>query len=905
MSAEPRPDPDALLAATRRAGRGRLRLFLGAAPGVGKTCAMLKAAHERLAAGDDLLVGLVETHGRPDTAALLDGLPVWPRRPVAAGGGRLDELDLDGLLQRRPQLLLVDEYAHTNAAGSRHLKRHQDIEDLLAAGIDVWSTLNVQHLESLNDAVSRITGIRVRETVPDAALAAADQIELIDLPPESLLERMRAGKIYPPAEAEAALARYFRVGNLTALRDLALRAAAERVDADVDAWLRRNPSGETWPTHGRMLVCVGDDDRAQAVVRAAARIARQRQVPWIAVHVIDSRAAARSDARKDRIAGALRLAESLGGEALTIPGEQTADELLAFARGRNLTQILVGRPRHGGAPWRRSVARRLLQRGRGHDITWVDASTGDDAGRTLAEPSAWLPDRPGRRAVAETLGVLSVTTVLSMLLAQGLAVADLPMLYLVAVLLVGVRHGRAAAFVAALASFGLVNFLFTEPRYTFDVQLGSHLVTLVVFIVIAMAAGQFAAQLRGQMEALRKTARRTANLNEFSRRLTRVRSLDEAADALVRHLAATLDTAAIVTLDAPVQRLRPDARAGVGSEYQFRDAEVAAARWCHERGRHAGAWTATLPASRWLFVPVGIGGRVFGVAGLDLQQRGRQLSSGQARLLDAITDQAAIAFERLRLGAEVEQRRVDQQTERVRSALLASVSHDLRTPLAAIMGSASTLAECAERIGPAERLELADNILDGARRLDRHVQNLLDMTRLSHGRIAASIGPVPIDEAFHDAVETLRGSGVAVTVDGLDSLPADPLPADRSLLRSLLVNLLENAVRHGGPTVRVMVDAVQVGRQWRIALRDDGPGLPAARLARPFEPFAGAAERDHRRSGSGTGLGLSICAGIASLHGATLDLRNGPDGRGCQAVLHWPVDAAAALGGSGVVADDR
>jgi two-component system sensor histidine kinase KdpD len=888
VSTEPRPDPDALLAATRRAGRGRLKLFLGAAPGVGKTCAMLKAAHERLSAGDDLLVGLVETHGRADTAALLDGLPVWPRRAVAAGGGRLDELDLDGLLARRPRLLLVDEYAHTNAAGSRHLKRHQDIEDLLAAGIDVWSTLNVQHLESLNDAVSRITGVRVRETVPDAALAAADEIELIDLPPESLLERLRAGKIYPPAEAEAALARYFQLGNLTALRDLALRAATEWVDADVDAWLRRNPSGETWPTHGRMLVCVGDDDRAQAVVRAAARIARQRQVPWIAVHVIDSRAAARSDARKDRIAGALRLAESLGGEALTIPGEQAADELLAFARGRNLTQILVGRPGEDGGPWRGSVARRLLRRGRGHDITWIDAATGD-GGRRLAEPSDWLPARPDRRAVAETLGVLSATTALSLLLAQMLAVADLPMLYLVAVLLVGVRHGRAAAFAAALASFALVNFLFTEPRYTFQVQFGAHLVTLIVFIVIAMVAGQFAAQLRGQMEALRKTARRTANLNEFSRRLTRVRSLDEAADALVRHLAATLDTAAIVTLEAPVQRLRPDARAGVGSEYQFREAEVAAARWCHERGRHAGAWTATLPVSRWLFVPIGLGAQVFGVAGLDLQQRGRQLSSGQARLLDAIADQAAIAFERLRLGTEVEQRRVDQQTERVRSALLASVSHDLRTPLAAIMGSASTLAECAERIGPAERLELADNILDGARRLDRQVQNLLDMTRLSHGRIAASIGPVPIREALVDAVEAVRGSGVTIAVDGLDALPVDAIPADRTLLRSLLVNLIENAARHGGPNVRMTVDAARVGRQWRIALRDDGPGLPAARLARPFEPFAGVAERDHRQAGSGTGLGLSICAGIATLHGATLDLRNGPDGRGCQVVLHWPV----------------
>mgnify|MGYP000229951271 CR=1 FL=1 len=620
MNEVTRPNPDALLREVREAGRGRLKIFLGAAPGVGKTYAMLSAAQERMRAGEDVVIGVVETHGREETAKLVQDLPLQPLRSVLHGQQALAELDLDGLLKRRPKLALIDEFAHSNVPGSRHAKRYEDVDELLTAGIHVWTTLNIQHIESLNDAVARITGVRVRETVPDSWIEAAQEIELIDLPPEGLIERLKAGKVYLPEQAARAVDRYFSLGNLTALRDLALRTATERADADVDAYLQRYPSVQPWPTNRRILVCVGGDTVSKGVLRAAARIAQSRKQPWTAVHIINSRANTLPNAAKDRIAEILRLAEQLGGEAVTLPGEDVARELLDYARSRNVAQIIVGRPNR--SLWRLllrpSLSFQLFRHGGGFEVTYVDPV---DAAPVTAPKSSDITDEPlSRRAVMELVGGLLLASMTAAALDQIVPLANVSLLYLLVVLVVAVRHGRLPAFVTATLSFLAYNFLFTEPRHTFAMDLREEWITLLFFLVVAFGAGQFAAQLRGQMQALRKTARRTANLNEFSRRVARARTVEQVALATVQHVQATLETAAFVIVDPPDSAVNPIARAGLGPDYQFSETDRAAAAWSWIHRKEAGVFTTTLPNARFRFAPLSTSGGMVGVLGISLDE---------------------------------------------------------------------------------------------------------------------------------------------------------------------------------------------------------------------------------------------------------------------------------------------
>ncbi|MGB1560493.1 MAG: DUF4118 domain-containing protein [Sinimarinibacterium flocculans] len=895
MKPDSRPDPDSLLREVQTQRRGRLKIFLGAAPGVGKTFAMLGAAHERVAAGEDVVVGVVETHGREETARLLAGLPVQPLCTLRHGGRSFSELDLDGLLQRRPRLALVDEFAHSNVPGSRHAKRHQDVEELLAAGINVWTTLNIQHVESLNDAVARITGVRVRETVPDAWLRTADGIELVDLPPETLVERLKAGKVYVPEQAQRAIERFFNLGNLTALRDLALRTAAERVDADVDAYLRRHPQDQPWPTSQRLLVCVGGDSVSRGVVRAAARIAQSRRQPWTAVHVINSRANTLPNADKDRIAEVLRLAEQLGGEAVTIPGERVAEELLRYARTRNVSQIVIGRPRR--SLWRLllrpPVSFQVMRLGEGFDVTFVDAE-----GETVTRQPAAVPIEPGGwtgRAAAEAASGLLAATLAATGLHSVLPLANVSLLYLLVVLVVAVRHGRVPAFAAALASFALYNFLFTEPRFTMAMSLRDEWVTLVFFLVVAVLAGQFAAQLRGQMQALRKTASRTANLNEFSRRVARARTVEQVAEATAQHLCATLDGAAFVVTEPPDTQLRPLARAELGADFQFSESERAAAAWCWLHRKPAGAYTSTLPNSRFLLVPMATSAGLVGVAGLNLSARGRPLSPGQQRLLDALADQAAVALERAALTQEVEQRRVSQETEQIRNSLLASVSHDLRTPIASVMGAASSLVEQSERLGGAQRTELAQTILEESQRLDRHVRNLLDMTRLSRPGLALREQTVDLDDLVQEVRRSVQGlrKDLRVTWDGPPQRTR-LLRGDGPLLRALLVNLFENAIRHG-QAAEITLQLRTTEEHVIIGVIDQGPGIRAAERTKVFEMFNRSSDKDHR--GAGTGLGLSICKAIAELHGGRIEVTVPLRGSGCQIDVYLPRERLLAADG--------
>lgn len=886
MNEVTRPNPDALLREVREAGRGRLKIFLGAAPGVGKTYAMLSAAQERMRAGEDVVIGVVETHGREETAKLVQDLPLQPLRSVLHGQQALAELDLDGLLKRRPKLALIDEFAHSNVPGSRHAKRYEDVDELLTAGIHVWTTLNIQHIESLNDAVARITGVRVRETVPDSWIEAAQEIELIDLPPEGLIERLKAGKVYLPEQAARAVDRYFSLGNLKALRDLALRTATERADADVDAYLQRHPTVQPWPTNRRILVCVGGDTVSKGVVRAAARIAQSRKQPWTAVHIINSRANTLPNAAKDRIAEILRLAEQLGGEAVTLPGEDVARELLDYARSRNVAQIIVGRPNR--SLWRLllrpSLSFQLFRHGGGFEVTYVDPV---DAAPVTAPKSSDITDEPlSRRAVMELVGGLLLASMTAAALDQIVPLANVSLLYLLVVLVVAVRHGRLPAFVTATLSFLAYNFLFTEPRHTFAMDLREEWITLLFFLVVAFGAGQFAAQLRGQMQALRKTARRTANLNEFSRRVARARTVEQVALATVQHVQATLETAAFVIVDPPDSAVNPIARAGLGPDYQFSETDRAAAAWSWIHRKEAGVFTTTLPNARFRFAPLSTSGGMVGVLGISLDERKRPLSPGQHRLLDALCDQAAVALERARLTLEVEARKVSQETEHVRSALLASVSHDLRTPIASVMGASSGLLDLDDRLNADQRRELAQTIFEESQRLDRHVRNLLDMTRLSQAGIRLKEEALDLRDLVKEACASVRGLSPEFSANWLEAPPsAVTIPGDTTLVRTLFINLFENAIRHAKAQQVDLDFSVMSPQAGILTVRDHGPGIPQARRETIFGTFNRADNRDHRSPG--TGLGLSICRAIMQLHGGSIEARAPLKGTGTEFRLQF------------------
>lgn len=862
-----RPSPEALLEEARREGRGRLKVFLGSSPGVGKTYAMLETARLMQKKGTDVVIGIVETHGRSDTQAMVDGFEILPPRTVEYRGRPFPELDVDGLIARRPKLALIDELAHSNIPGSRHVKRYQDVEDVLAAGIDVWTTLNVQHLESLNDVVVRITGVRVRETLPDSVLEKADEIELIDLPSDELLKRLEEGKIYLGEHAAQARENFFTQANLTALRELAMRAAAERIDLQMQSLLRRHKVQGPWPTRDRLLVCVGGNAVCKSLIRAAARLADLRGAQWIAVHVINSRANTLSNAVKDQIAETLRLAEELGGEAVTIPGENVAQEILTYARNRNVTQIVIARPQ--GPKLRhlfgKSVARALMFGAKDIEVAIVPA---DEARTQAREEEAATPDFGDWRGYVWALAAAAAATALGLALHAVLSVPNLAMIYLLAVLFVALRVGTVAATVSSVFSALAFNFFFTEPRFSFAMVRYQDIVTLALLLGGAIFTGRLGAQIRGQMDALRKTARRTSNLNEFSRKVAGAMGREEVLAAIVDHVNATMQCSCCAIVDPPLPRVIAAARRELGADYQFPEIDRAAAQWSWEHGQASGFATQTLPAAQWLFVPLRVSRRTVGLLGLNMRARRRPFSAGQKRLLDAISDQAAVALERVQLVQEVEDKRLAGEAEQLRSALLASVSHDLRTPLVSILGAASSLRSQGDKLAPAARGELLESIEEEAQRLNRFVQNLLDMTRLGHGKLDIKRAWCDLRDLLKRARERLARELAGLTV----TIAADPgvplVHVDPMLIEQVFVNVLENASKFSprGGTVRVAVrqsaDAVFVD------MEDEGPGIPAQDRERVFDLFYRVESKDHIKPG--TGLGLSICRGLLEAHGGSI-----------------------------------
>ena len=728
-SREGRPSPDALLQAAQQELRGRLKIFVGAAPGVGKTYEMLTAARVRLQEGIDVVVGVVETHGRKETEALLDGFEVLPGQHVEYKGRALDEMDLDALLARRPQLALVDELAHTNAPGSRHPKRYMDVEELIAAGIDVYTTLNVQHIESLNDVVARITRIRVRETVPDSIIDKADDIELIDLTPDDLIQRLKDGKVYVPHQAERAIRHYFSPGNLTALRELALRRTAQRVDEQMVSYMQAHAIAGPWAAGERVLACVGGDPSSIDVVRHAKRMADSLRAPWTAVHVETGRNLSMSEVERDRIAEALRLAQRLGAETVTLPGQGVADAIADYAQANNFTHIIIMQPQRSRwlEPLYGTLAQALIRRADGASVHVLGQAREAELQSQRAFPSEPVTRGSNARAYLGSLAFVAVALGVGLVLRQALGVASIALTFLTAVLVSAVVYGLWLALFACFVSVLTYNFFFLPPLYTFTITDPENVVALFFFAITAVIASNLTARVRAQAITARQRARTTEELYQFSRKLAGAANLDDLLWATVHQVALMLKVHVVILLP---EGDSVAVRAGFPPEDSLDAADLAAARWCWDKNHAAGRGADTLPGAKRLFLPIQTGRGAVGVIGIDRDEPGSILTPDQQRLLNALADQAALAIERVNLVEDVERARLVAETDRLRAALLTSISHDLRTPLASILGSATSLATQDEALDRATRLDLIRTIQEELERLNRFIGNLLDMTRI-------------------------------------------------------------------------------------------------------------------------------------------------------------------------------
>ncbi len=867
-----RPDPDALLARVtaeaQREARTRFKIFFGFAPGVGKTYRMLQVARDLVAEGVDVVVGAIETHGRYDTAGLMLGLEVLPRRQLPYRGRVLEEFDLDAALARHPKILLLDELAHTNASGSRHAKRWQDVLELLDAGIEVYTTVNVQHVESLNDVVAQITHVQVRETVPDSILERADEIELVDVAPEELLERLREGKVYLPEQAERAREHFFKRGNLLALRELALRRMAERVDADVLAWRQEHGVEAPWRTTERVLVCVGPAPDSARLVRAARRIAAGLRAPWVAASVQAAGRPPPGDEDRERLESHLRLAESLGAEVVRLTGVRVSDAVLEFARRRNVTRIVLGKPRH--PRWRDLVFGSLVDQViRGSGDIEVNVISGEpEAERERREPRP-VPAATGRdylRAAA----VIAATTAL----ARGAkALVDLPdveMLFLLGVMIAAAITRRGAALFAAALAVAAYDFFFVPPSLTFEVADARYVLTFAMMFGVSVVISTLTLRLREERQAAVARERRTAALLALSRELGG--ALDEQGVATVS--ARTISEA----FGAPAVFLRARSRdelvplAAHPGETALGTSEVAVARWAHDHAQAAGRGTDTLPGETVLCVPLRSWAEVVAVLVLRPSSE-RGLGAEQRTLLDAFARQAALALDRVRLAEEARQAALRAKTEELRSGLLSAVSHDLRTPLAAITGAGTMLREDAA-LDPALRRDLVETVCEEAERLERLVSNLLDMTRLDSGTVEPKREWVPLVEVIGGALTRLerRLAGRKVTTAIPEDVPL--LSIDPVLVEQLFLNLLENAAKYTPPGSDIDVRAAREGGTLVVDVADRGPGLPAGDEERVFERF----HRGEHAGVRGVGLGLPIARAIAQAHGGRLAAANRPGG---------------------------
>ncbi|MCU0984171.1 MAG: sensor histidine kinase KdpD [Acetobacteraceae bacterium] len=884
MQQEPdRPDPDALLALARREGRGRLKVFLGAAPGVGKTWEMLAEARRRAAGGEEVLIGIVEAHGRAETQAATGDLPILPRARLAYRGQVLEEFDLDAALARRPRILLLDELAHSNAPGSRHPKRWQDVEELRDAGIEVWTTMNVQHLESLSEAVARITGVRVAETVPDRVLAEADAVELIDIPPAELIERMRQGKVYRADQATRALRGFFREGNLAALREMALRRTAERVDADVTGYMRANAIAGPWPAGDRVMALVGPDPAAKAVVRAARRIADALKAPLIALHVEQPSVPSTGDP-----APAMQVAESLGAVAETVVATDLPTAILREAHARNVTHLVMGR----GQPtlWRRltgtTLSATLLRRASDFSLHLVP----DPAGPRHALPPE-PRGMPSWLGWAATPALVVGATVVGLTFDGAVPEGALGMIYLVPIVAAAVGFGPLQGGLAAALSFLAWNFLFLPPRYTFTIAGPQDVVGVVVFGLVALLLAGATGGLGRSVRAARARLVSLRRLVEFSRRLGAPGDRSDIVIAVAEEAARIAGGASCVLLPLPPVPgetvPEPVVRAAVPVEAEPDEGAMAAARWAIANGRPAGRGTDTLPASPWQFRPMRGSRAVLGLLGIRLAEDAGPLDPERSRALDALLDQAVIALERAELMEERARDEARSETEALRTALLTSLGHDLKTPLTSIRGAIGTLRASGESLTPAARDDLLLTAEEETARLTRWIGNILDMVRIENRQITPRQEMVDLAEAAESAaLRAARATDREVTLDLAPGLSAPRL--DPVLLDQVLANLIDNGLKFSAPEGQVMLRTLRDGADVAVIVEDDGPGIPRCDLHRVFDPFFRATRTD--RVAAGSGLGLAISRGLVQAMGGRIAAESPvmPDGRGTRITVRFP-----------------
>lgn len=867
-----RPDPDELLARLQareeKQRRGKLKIFYGAAAGVGKTYSMLDAAHLRKAEGIDVVVGYVEPHPRPETLELLEGLEAIPPRIIEYKGTQLREFDLDAALVRHPELILVDELAHTNAPESRHLKRWQDVDELLAAGINVYTTVNVQHLESLSDVVAQITGVFVHETVPDAIVEQADEIELVDLSPDDLIKRLKEGKVYLPQQAEQALRSFFRTGNLLALRELALRHTASRVDEQMEVYRRDHAIKQTWPAGERLLVCISPSPLSRRLVRAAKRMATGLHAEWMAVYVETPNQLRMSEADRNRIADTLRLAEQLGGETVTLYGSNVSEEILRLARERNVGRIIVGKPDH--PRWRDILfGSKLddLMRQSGDIDVYVISGDPDEphpfTQRILRRTSSWS-------AYAKAILIIVVCTLLAALLFPYFDPANIIMVYLVGVVTVASRYGRGPSILASILSVATFDFFFIPPHLTFAVADTQYILTFAVMLLVGLIISTLTVRIKEQVKTASERERRTASLYAMSRDLANNRKVEPLARLAAQHIREVFDSEVVLMLPDETDRLQ-----SVGSTDAASVARVeAVARWVYDHGQMAGLHTNTLPGSRGLYLPMTTSQGTAGVVALYPKDPQRFLSIDQLHWLETFTNQTALALERARLANEAEQARIQVETERTRNTLLSSVSHDLRTPLSVITGATSSLLEKEKVLSIEDRHDLAQVAYEEAERLNRLVGNLLDMTRLESGGIRLEKEWQLLEEVIGAALTRMENETKQRPIQ-VHIPPNFPLvPFDSVLIEQVLVNLIENALKYTPAGTPIDISAQAGDGEVMIEVADRGPGFAPGDEVRIFDKFF----RVQPAKAGGVGLGLSICRGIIEAHSGHIWAENRPGG---------------------------
>ncbi|NTE83456.1 sensor histidine kinase KdpD [Agrobacterium tumefaciens] len=886
-----RPSPDALLENARRETRGRLKIFLGAAPGVGKTYEMLMSGRAKLADGVDAVIGVVETHGRRETETLVQGFEIIARRRIDYRGQVLEEMDLDAILARRPALVLVDELAHTNAAGSRHPKRYMDVQEILAQGIDVYTTLNIQHVESLNDVVAQITRIRVRETVPDSIIDRADDVEIIDITPDDLIKRLQDGKVYLPRTARRAIENYFSRGNLTALRELALRRTAQRVDEQLLNHMQSHAISGPWAAGDRVLVCLDHGGNGPGLVRYARRQADRLRAPWTALHLDTPRSQQLSEAEKDRLAGTMRLAQQLGGETVTLPALDLTREIISYANANNFTHIIIGRPR-------KSWWQRIFQRSLTHDLIdhagdiSVHVISGDKKEQKLgqaAKPASAQSHRSIRPYLSSTLFV-GLAIVAGIVLDQMLDVRNLALVFLMAVLAAAVRGGLGPALYASLLGAFAFNFFFLEPRYTLTVRDPESVVALLFYLGVALVASNLTAAVQRQAAAARARARTTEDLYLFSKKLSVTGTLDDVLWAAAFQMASMLKVRIVLLLP---ENNTITVKAGYPPDDTLVDADIAAAQWAWEHNKAAGRGADTLPGAKRLYLPLRTGSGAVGVVGLDDDRLGPLLTPEQQRLFDALADQAALAIERIQLVSDVDRARLAAETDRLRTALLTSISHDLKTPLAAILGSAGTLKDFAEDIPPDARAELLSTIIEESERLNRFISNLLDMTRIGSGAMEPNYGLHFVGDMVGTALS--RAAKIVVRHEIVLDIPSDlpMLKVDPVLFEQVLFNLIDNAAKYAPEHTAIEIRGWRQGKNIFLSVADAGPGIPPDDTERVFDSFYRVRKADHVQAG--TGLGLSICKGFIEAMGGSIRAENRSGRTGAQFTVSLPVPADAPV----------